>query len=77
MIEDDLGKIALGSYMLELADALTSEEAEAVDAYHVLARALRDPRRRRGEPRDAPIVRAEPVARGRFRSGFRALPDLR
>jgi DNA repair protein RecO (recombination protein O) len=40
MIEDDLAKIALGSYMLELADALTSEEAEAVDAYHVLARAL-------------------------------------
>lgn len=39
-IEDDLAKIALGSYMLELADALTSEEAEAVDAYHVLARAL-------------------------------------
>lgn len=39
-IEDDLGKIALGSYMLELADALTSEEAEATDAYHVLARAL-------------------------------------
>jgi DNA repair protein RecO (recombination protein O) len=39
-IEDDLAKIALGSYMLELADALTSEEAEAVDAYHVLARSL-------------------------------------
>ena len=39
-IEDDLAKIALGSYMLELADALTSEEAEAADAYHVLARAL-------------------------------------
>jgi len=40
MLEDDLAKIALGSYMLELADALTSEEAEAADAYHVLARAL-------------------------------------
>jgi DNA repair protein RecO len=39
-IEDDLAKIALGSYMLELADALTSEEAEATDAYHILARAL-------------------------------------
>jgi DNA repair protein RecO (recombination protein O) len=39
-IEDDLAKIALGSYMLELADALTSEEAEAADAYHILARAL-------------------------------------
>ncbi len=39
-LEDDLAKIALGSYMLELADALTSEEAEAADAYEVLARAL-------------------------------------
>jgi DNA repair protein RecO (recombination protein O) len=40
VIEDDLAKIALGSYMLELAEALTSEEAEATDAYHVLADAL-------------------------------------
>jgi DNA repair protein RecO (recombination protein O) len=40
VIEDDLAKIALGSYMLELADALTSEEAEAVDVYQVLVRAL-------------------------------------
>src|SRR5271163_3653788 len=32
LIEDDLGKIALGSYMLELADALTTEEAEASGA---------------------------------------------
>ena len=39
-IEDDLVKIALGSYMLELADALTSEEAEATSAYHVLTDAL-------------------------------------
>lgn len=39
-IEDDLAKIALGSYMLELADALTSEEAEAVASYHLLVRAL-------------------------------------
>ena len=30
-LEDDLAKIALGSYMLELADALTSEEAEAAE----------------------------------------------
>ncbi len=37
---DDLGKIALGSYMLELTDALTTEEAEAVDAYEVLANGL-------------------------------------
>jgi DNA repair protein RecO (recombination protein O) len=37
---DELGKIALGSYMLELTDALTTEEAEAVAAYHVLASAL-------------------------------------
>jgi DNA repair protein RecO (recombination protein O) len=37
---DDLGKIALGSYMLELTDALTTEEAEAVAAYEVLASGL-------------------------------------
>lgn len=37
---DDLGKIALGSYMLELTDALTTEEAEAVAAYKVLASGL-------------------------------------
>jgi DNA repair protein RecO (recombination protein O) len=39
-LEDDLGKIALGSYMIELADALTTEEAEAAEAYLVLANAL-------------------------------------
>jgi len=39
-VEDDLGKIALGSYMLELADALTTEEAEAAHAYEVLTDAL-------------------------------------
>lgn len=39
-IEDDLGKIALGSYMLELADALTTEEGEAARAYAVLQAAL-------------------------------------
>ena len=39
-IEDDLGKIALGSYMLELADALTTEEAEARHAYDLLLEAL-------------------------------------
>lgn len=39
-IEDELGKIALGSYMLELADAFTSEEAEAAGAYRVLNEAL-------------------------------------
>lgn len=40
ILEDDLGKIALGSYMLELAEALTREEAEAEDAYSVLVEAL-------------------------------------
>jgi DNA repair protein RecO (recombination protein O) len=39
-LEDDLGKIALGSYMLELADALTREEADAAAAYDVLGAAL-------------------------------------
>jgi DNA repair protein RecO (recombination protein O) len=33
---DELGKFALGSYMLELTDALTTEEAEALAAYEVL-----------------------------------------
>jgi DNA repair protein RecO (recombination protein O) len=37
---DELGKIALGSYMLELTEALTTEEAEATAAYEVLASAL-------------------------------------
>lgn len=39
-LEDDLGRFALGSYMLELADALTSEEAEAATAYTILTDAL-------------------------------------
>jgi DNA repair protein RecO (recombination protein O) len=39
-LDDELGKIALGSYMLELADALTSEGAEASEAYKLLAAAL-------------------------------------
>ncbi|MGH7932338.1 MAG: DNA repair protein RecO [Candidatus Binataceae bacterium] len=39
-LDDDLGKIALGSYMLELAAALTSEEAEATAAYRVLTGAI-------------------------------------
>jgi DNA repair protein RecO (recombination protein O) len=40
ILEDDLGKIALGSYMLEVADALTREEADAAAAYDVLSAAL-------------------------------------
>lgn len=36
----DLGRIALGSYMLELADALTTEEAEAVAVYDMLVDGL-------------------------------------
>lgn len=39
-IDDDLGKFALGSYVLELTDALTREEAEAADAYRLLALTL-------------------------------------
>lgn len=39
-IDDDLAKIALGSYMLELADALTAEEGEAAEAYRVLCAGL-------------------------------------
>jgi DNA repair protein RecO (recombination protein O) len=39
-LEEDLGRLALGSYMLELAEALTSEDAEASGAYHLLVEAL-------------------------------------
>jgi DNA repair protein RecO (recombination protein O) len=39
-IDDDLGKIALASYMAELADALAAEQAESGAAYRVLASAL-------------------------------------
>jgi DNA repair protein RecO (recombination protein O) len=40
VLDDDLAKIALGSYMLELTDALTTEESEAADAYRVLSEGL-------------------------------------
>lgn len=39
-LDDDLTKIALGSYMLELTDALTTEESEAAEAYRVLVEGL-------------------------------------
>jgi DNA repair protein RecO (recombination protein O) len=39
-IEEDLGRIALGAYMLELTDALTAEAGEAAQAYGILAAAL-------------------------------------
>ena len=39
-LEDDLGRLALGAYMLDLADALTSEDAEAAGAYRLLTEAL-------------------------------------
>jgi DNA repair protein RecO (recombination protein O) len=40
VVDDDLAKIALGSYMLELTDALTTEESEAAQAYRVLSEGL-------------------------------------
>lgn len=40
VLDDDLGKIALASYLAELADALTSDAADAADAYRLLARAF-------------------------------------
>ncbi|MBF6567806.1 MAG: DNA repair protein RecO [Candidatus Binataceae bacterium] len=40
ILDDDLGKIALGSYMVELADSLASAEAEARQAYSILADSL-------------------------------------
>jgi DNA repair protein RecO (recombination protein O) len=39
-IEDDLGRIALGTYMLELTDTLTVESGDATDAYQTLVSAL-------------------------------------
>ena len=39
-LENDLGKIALGSYMLELADALIREGTDTAEAYRILAGAL-------------------------------------
>jgi DNA repair protein RecO (recombination protein O) len=39
-IDEDLGRIALGSYMLELSDALTAPEGEAAQAYRILTDAL-------------------------------------
>ena len=39
-LEDDLSKIALGSYMLELADALIREGTDTAEAYRILAGAL-------------------------------------
>ena len=40
-IEEDLGRIALGTYMLELTDTLTAEAGDAADAYRSLTNALR------------------------------------
>jgi DNA repair protein RecO (recombination protein O) len=39
-IDNDLKKIALGTYMLELADALTREGAEAAQAYAIICGGL-------------------------------------
>jgi len=39
-VEDDLGRIALGAYMLELTDTLTAEGGDCLDAYSSLSAAL-------------------------------------
>jgi DNA repair protein RecO (recombination protein O) len=39
-LEDDLGRIALGTYMLELTDTLTAEAGDGADAYRTLVDAL-------------------------------------
>src|SRR5579885_883586 len=39
-LTDDIGKIAIGSYMVELADALSREEADSAGAYRILAASL-------------------------------------
>ncbi len=76
MLEDDLAKIALGSYMLELADALTTEEAEAAQAYQVLAQALRNARTRRGRYCFAPGLRAADAVGGGLWAGIRAMSRM-
>jgi DNA repair protein RecO (recombination protein O) len=40
ILDDDLGKIALASYIAELADALTGEAADSADAYTMVVRAF-------------------------------------
>ena len=75
-IEDDLTKIALGSYMLELADAFTSEEAEATGAYRVLTRGARGRQRRARDPRAAAGIRAADAALGGLWTGFRAMSSM-
>ncbi len=40
VLDDDLGKIALASYIAELADALTGEAADSADAYTTVVRAF-------------------------------------
>ena len=39
-IDEDLGRIALGTYMIELADALTAPEGEAAEAYRIVCEAM-------------------------------------
>ncbi len=39
-LSDDLGKIALGSYMVEIADALTREGTDTSEPYRILAASL-------------------------------------
>ena len=49
-VDDDLARFALGSYMLELAEALTSEAADAAGAYAILTQALAALCRRSASP---------------------------
>jgi DNA repair protein RecO (recombination protein O) len=39
-LTDDIGKIALGSYIVELADAMSREEADSAGAYRLVAASL-------------------------------------
>ena len=77
MLDDDLAKIALGSYMLELTDALTTEESEAAEAYRVLSEGLGALSTRFADCGAAAGVRAAAARMGRLRTRVHALPHLR
>ena len=75
-IEDDLTKIALGSYMLELADAFTSEEAEAHRRISRAHRGARSRQRRARDPRASAGLRAADAALGGIWTRLRAMPAM-
>ena len=74
-IEEDLSRIALGTYMLELTDMLTAEGGDAADAYRSLSSASAHCRCARQTPRCARRRAARP-GMVRLWAGVRAMPRL-